>query len=113
MHGPECMVCDRGVKPGKLSERGWCAVCESEFVQIMSTISCAEVGGICATPTSCLSARKCTQVKAALEITRNATTKFANTRRVQDVSWERLDLFDDLVKESPTTDTQNSHDKMR
>lgn len=72
-HGPQCGCCDRYVKkesdlsPG----RGWCVICEDELKEVFALIRCAKGEpslSVCTSPISCRMAKRCTQVKAALNL---------------------------------------------
>jgi hypothetical protein len=60
-----CVMCDRSVH--ELSERGWCVMCEAEFVRVMAHVKCALEG--CASPVTCLMQKRCVQMRAAIVLT--------------------------------------------
>lgn len=69
MYGPTCIICDRGNT--HLSSRDWCDTCEMEFKRVMERIKCAESNGVCLSPISCMMAKACVQLRAAITIVRN------------------------------------------
>lgn len=69
MYGPICICCDKGTK--RLSERDWCDACETQFVEVMAKVRCAERSGVCSTPFACMSEKRCVQLRAALSIVSN------------------------------------------
>lgn len=74
MHGPTCVICDRGNT--KLSKRDWCDPCETQFVQIMSMIKCEEdknrhAADVCTSPISCMMRKTCVQMRATLQVMKN------------------------------------------
>jgi hypothetical protein len=66
MFGPVCICCDKGTK--RLSARDWCDACEALFTETMAKIRCAETSGICTSPFSCMSEKRCVQIRAAMKI---------------------------------------------
>lgn len=66
MRGPCCAFCDRGNTT--LDERDMCPKCAEEFARVMSRLRCAETSGICSSPFTCMTQKRCVQIRAAVAI---------------------------------------------
>jgi hypothetical protein len=67
----KCIVCDNG---GYLNANGWCDRCVDEFQRVMATVTCAEESGACTTPLTCLGAKRCVQLRAAIRLLKTPTS---------------------------------------
>lgn len=69
MYGPTCAVCDKGST--KLDADGWCSPCLDEFARVMFAVRCAAQAGVCVSRFSCMQAKTCVQIRAAVTITKD------------------------------------------
>lgn len=67
MRKEQCEMCDKELSQidTLLQPHGWCMQCELLFSQTMQLVRCANRTAQCDSPITCLSAKKCVQIKAA------------------------------------------------
>jgi hypothetical protein len=84
MHTKECAMCDKENR--ELSARDWCNQCEIEFAQVMQTVQCANRTNVCDSPFTCLTQKKCVQVRA---VTITSSQVYQTRERLREMSAKR------------------------